>query len=76
MRTFGKNVNYNFAYSNCWANKITETFEIEEFEKDFKFITEFLDRFGLRKKNRLIKLVSTFLTNIYFSVHRKMTYVS
>ncbi len=46
MRTFGENVNYNFAYSNCWANKITETFEIEEFEKDFKFITEFLDKFN------------------------------
>ena len=42
MKSFDENINYNFAYSNCWASKITESFEIEEFEKAFKSIYEFL----------------------------------
>jgi len=44
MKSFDENINYNFAYSNCWASKITETFEIEEFEKAFKSIYEFLQK--------------------------------
>ena len=45
MRSFDENVNYNFAYSNCWASRITDAFEIEEFEHAFKAITNYLTKF-------------------------------
>ena len=45
MKTFDENINYNFAYSNCWSNRITNTFEIDEFETDFKAITHYLEQF-------------------------------
>ena len=45
MTLFDENTNYNFAYSNCWSNRITDTFEIEEFEKDFKTLAQYLKRF-------------------------------
>lgn len=40
MKSFDENVKYNFAYSNVWANRITDVFEIDEFEKAFKNITQ------------------------------------
>ena len=46
MKSFDENISYNFAYSNCWASKITDAFEIEEFEKAFKNIMEFLEKFN------------------------------
>ncbi len=45
MKTFDENINYNFAYNNCWSTKITDTFEIEEFEKDFTCIMHYLEKF-------------------------------
>jgi len=39
MKSFDENIKYNFAYSNCWASKITDSFELSEFEKAFKSIT-------------------------------------
>lgn len=45
MKKSDENINYNFAYSNCWAERIKDTFEISEFEKDFKAITTYLERF-------------------------------
>ena len=45
MTLFDENTNYNFAYSNCWSNRITETFKLDEFETDFKAITHYLERF-------------------------------
>jgi len=45
MKTVDENVNYNFAYSNVWASRITDVFEIEEFEHAFKTITDYLTRF-------------------------------
>ncbi len=45
MVLFDKAVNYNFAYSNCWSNRITDTFELDEFENDFKAITQYLEKF-------------------------------
>ncbi len=41
MKSFDENINYNFAYSNVWSNRITDTFEIDEFEKSFKAITQY-----------------------------------
>ena len=41
MKSFDENVQYNFAYSNCWASKITDTFELDEFERAFKSITHY-----------------------------------
>ena len=45
MKKFDETINYNFAYSNCWAGRIKDTFEINEFEKDFKAITTYLEKF-------------------------------
>jgi len=42
MKSFDETIIYNFAYSNCWSNRITDTFEIDEFENDFKTITHYL----------------------------------
>jgi len=41
MKSFDENVQYNFAYSNCWASKITDSFELDEFERAFKSITHY-----------------------------------
>jgi len=41
MKSFDENINYNFAYSNIWSSRITDAFEIEEFEKSFKTITQY-----------------------------------
>ena len=49
MKTFSESIDYNFAYSNCWSSKITDTFEIGEFEKDFKTITHYLEQFSTTK---------------------------
>jgi len=45
MKTFDENIDYNFAYSNCWSNRITDTFDVDEFETDFKVITQYLNQF-------------------------------
>jgi len=45
MKSFDSTISYNFAYSNCWSNRITDTFEIDEFEYDFKTITHYLAKF-------------------------------
>ncbi len=45
MILFDENTSYNFAYSNCWSNQITETFKLEEFITDFKAITHYLEKF-------------------------------
>jgi hypothetical protein len=46
MKSFDENINYNFAYSNCWSSKITDAFELNEFEKVFKNITQYLEKFN------------------------------
>ncbi len=45
MKSFDESIEYNFAYSNCWSNRITDTFELDEFETDFKAITQYLEKF-------------------------------
>ncbi len=45
MKSFDEHINYNFAYSNCWSNRITDTFNLDEFENDFKAITHYLEKF-------------------------------
>ncbi len=45
MKKFDENISYNFAYSNCWSSKITDTFELNEFETDLKTITHYLQQF-------------------------------
>jgi len=41
MKSFDENTNYNFAYSNIWSSRITDTFEIAEFELCFKTISQY-----------------------------------
>lgn len=41
MKSFDEKIQYNFAYSNCWASKITDSFELDEFERAFKSITHY-----------------------------------
>ena len=48
MKKFDENTKYNFAYSNCWAERINDTFEINEFERDFKAITSYLSNFIIK----------------------------
>jgi len=43
--------NYNFKYSNVWANRITNIFELEEFEKIFKIITNYLPNLKVNRQN-------------------------
>jgi hypothetical protein len=42
MIRFNKHIAYNFKYSNVWSNRITDTFELEEFENFFKRLNNFL----------------------------------
>ncbi len=42
MTRFDENIDYNFKYSNVWSNRITDSFEIEEFEQYFKRINKYL----------------------------------
>ena len=45
MKSQDENVNYNFAYSNVWASRIPNNFEIEEFEHAFKTINDYIAKF-------------------------------
>jgi len=45
MKKFDENIQYNFAYSNCWSERIKDTFKISEFERDFKAITTCVEKF-------------------------------
>ena len=49
MKAFDGSIEYNFAYSNCWSNRITDTFNLEEFETKFKAITKYLEKFTKKK---------------------------
>ena len=44
MKSFDENINYNFAYSNCWSSRIADAFEIDEFEKSFKLISQYFQK--------------------------------
>jgi len=41
-KSFDENIAYNFAYSNCWSSRITDAFELDEFERVFKRITRYI----------------------------------
>lgn len=43
MIRFDENIDYNFKYSNVWSNRITDSFELEEFEQCFKKLSNFLN---------------------------------
>jgi hypothetical protein len=43
MIRFDEHINYNFKYSNIWSKRITDTFELEEFDQYFRKITKFLN---------------------------------
>ncbi len=45
MIRFDECIDYNFKYSNIWSNRITDTFDIEEFEQYYKKLTAFLSKF-------------------------------
>lgn len=47
IKKFDENIKYNFAYSNCWAEKIKDIFEVKEFEKDLKMISSYLYKFNI-----------------------------
>jgi len=44
FQKFDDHVEYNFAYSNVWANRITDVFELEEFEHIFNSISRFIEK--------------------------------
>ncbi len=43
LKQFDEKINYNFAYSNVWANKITDVFELDEFISSFKSISKHIE---------------------------------
>jgi len=45
MIRFDENIDYNFKYSNIWSNRITDSFELEEFEQYFKKLAKYLNKF-------------------------------
>ena len=44
LKKFDETITYNFAYSNVWANRITEAFEIDEFITSFKIISQYIEK--------------------------------
>ena len=42
LKKFDETITYNFAYSNVWANRITEIFEVDEFIKCYKAISNYI----------------------------------
>jgi hypothetical protein len=44
LKKFDETINYNFAYSNIWANRITELFELDEFIKCYKAISQYIEK--------------------------------
>ncbi len=50
MKSFDENIQYNFAYSNIWASRITDTFELDEFERVFKSITHYIQKAEISKQ--------------------------
>jgi hypothetical protein len=43
MIRFDELIDFNFKYSNIWSNRITDMFELDEFEFYFKELTTFLN---------------------------------
>ncbi len=43
LKKFDENIDYNFAYSNVWANRITDMFELDEFINSFNAISKHLE---------------------------------
>jgi hypothetical protein len=41
IKSFDENVNYNFAYSNVWSSRITDAFEIDQFENFYHLISQY-----------------------------------
>lgn len=44
MVRFDENIDYNFKYSNVWSNRITDSFEVEEFEQYYKKLTKYFSK--------------------------------
>jgi hypothetical protein len=42
LKKFDENLSFNFAYSNIWASRIQDIFDVEEFERSVKSITDYL----------------------------------
>ena len=42
LKGFDETITYNFAYSNVWANRITELFEVDDFIKWYKAISHYI----------------------------------
>jgi hypothetical protein len=51
MKQFVQNVDYNFAYSNVWSNRMTENFEFGEFEKAYQVIESYINDISKEKAN-------------------------
>jgi hypothetical protein len=51
LKKFDEAITYNFAYSNVWANRITNIFELEEFEKIFKIISKYITTLKVSEEN-------------------------
>jgi hypothetical protein len=41
-KKFDSNRYFNFAYSNCWTDKLPEKYSVKEFEKGFQEIVNFI----------------------------------
>ncbi|KKM69199.1 hypothetical protein LCGC14_1453230 [marine sediment metagenome] len=44
LTNFDENVDYDFAYSNVWASRITDMFELDEFISSFQPISNYLEK--------------------------------
>ncbi|MHA2180587.1 MAG: ArdC-like ssDNA-binding domain-containing protein [Promethearchaeota archaeon] len=44
LKQFDETLTYNFAYSNVWANRITDIFEVDEFITSFKTISQYISK--------------------------------
>ncbi len=65
LKKFDETLSYNFAYSNVWADKITELFELDEFIKCYQAISKYIEEKLVFKTStgisaKLISYISSF----------------
>ncbi|MFX0139848.1 MAG: hypothetical protein ACFFDN_39775 [Candidatus Hodarchaeota archaeon] len=46
-KKFDEDAEYNFNYSNIWANRILDCFELKEFEHSYKTLVNFIEKLNI-----------------------------
>ena len=46
-KKFDEDAEYNFNYSNIWANRILDCFELKEFEHSYKTLVNLIEKLNI-----------------------------